>query len=62
MPKGKDLRYEWEWLHQKAMECKNWNYPICSYYLREGRKGEQNEHHILEENNAKFDYMEGKFI
>jgi len=42
--KRERLRYEREWLHQKAMECINWNYPIWSYYLREGRKREQTEH------------------
>lgn len=36
--KRERLQHEWEWLHQKAMECKNWNYPIWSYYMREGRK------------------------
>lgn len=56
--KRERLRYEWEWLHQKAMECKDWNYPIWSYYFREGRKREQTEL-ILEKNSAKFDYWKG---
>lgn len=38
--KKERLRFkaEWEWLYQKDMECKNWNYEICSNYLQEGRK------------------------
>lgn len=37
------LKAEGEWLYQKVMECKNWTYEIWSYYLREGRKRDQNK-------------------
>lgn len=32
------LKVEWEQLYEKDMECKNWNYKICSYYLWKAEK------------------------